>query len=374
VAHAPGYPLFVAMGRLIHLVVSKPVAAVQWASFLLYAGSMPFVYFGVKRLLGSGGAMRLLAAYVVSWIPIYFSRSGTNHAADLFVAALMLYSVFLQGFGKRGNGGIWLFSLGMVLSAGFRLPSFIMLSPFFAAVLLVHRQEWRVWAGYVLAAAAVVAVQIFAIHCFGGWEAFRQASAALAGDTDKTSVVLSGLSAQSVANLGRAGIWYAMTVAVLLPIPLMALLGGNRRAFLRSPHVLIALCSIAGPLAINALYLSTHPGYLAVAVPGSFWLIALSWQQFDGNRWAGRLPVISALASVCCFFGFHIFNPPSAISQAVANGFLLQYSRDGIERHVWRPTAEWMLISGNRDMVPSGRQESLKTYLEFRESRKSGAP
>ncbi len=366
VAHAPGYPLFVAMGRMINLAVADPVTAVQWASFLLYAGSILFLYFGTKRLLGSGNAMRLLAAYVVSWIPLYFSRSGTNHAADLFVAALMLNAAFRPGFGKQGDGGIWAYSLGMALSAGFRLPSFIMLAPFFAAVFFVHCRKWRVWVGYVLAAAIVVGLQAFAVACFGGWEAFRQASASLAGDTDKTSVLLSGLTTQSMANLGRSGIWYAMTVAVLLPIPLMAMVDRNRRAFFRNSNVLITLCSIAGPLAVNALYLSTHPGYLAVAVPGTFWLVALSWQQIDYSRWAARLPIASALASICCFFGFHVFSPPSSASQAVANGFLLQYSRDGIERRVWRPTAEWMLISGNRDMVPSGRQESLKGYLEFR--------
>lgn len=372
VAHAPGYPLFVAFGRLVHLLVPDPVAAVQWASFALYSASLPLLYFSAKREIEAGDALILSAAYSVSWIPLYFSRSGTNHAADLFCVALMIFSVSAHRFGERGDKNIWTYALGMVLAAGFRLPSFLMLAPFFAAVFFLNRRNPHIWIGYGVAAAAVLGIQAFTIMCFGGWQAFRERSAELASGTDATSVLLTGLSSQSGVNFSRALIWFGMVAAPFLPVWIASL--PRASSLFRDPKVVLAMASILGPLAVNALYLSTHPGYLAVAVPGTFWLVALLWKQLKFARWVRLNVIATALFSISCFWGFTIFDPPGSVAQAVANGLFLQYSRDGIERRTWRPTAEWLVISGNRDLIPPTRRQSLDSYLEIRNARQISAP
>lgn len=372
VAHVPGYPLFVALGRLIHVLVPNPVAAVQWASFALYSASLPLIFFCARRGLATDESLILTAAYSVAWIPLYFSRSGTNHAADLFCVALMVFSVSAPRFGERRDKNIWIYSLGMVLAAGFRLPSFIMLSPFFAAVLFLNWRRPRIWIGYGLAAAGVLGIQVFAIMCFGGWQAFRQSSADLAGGTDATSVLMSGFSTQSGVNVARALLWFAMVAGPFLPLWIASL--PRTVSLFREPKITLAMASIGGPLAVNSLYLSTHPGYLAVAVPGTFWLVALLWERMNHARWVRLNVLAAAIFSVACFWGFRLYDPPSSAIQAAANGFLLQYSRDGIESRIWRPTSEWLIISGNKDIIPPTRHESLDTYLDFRKERQISVP
>jgi len=373
VAHAPGYPFFVGLGRLFNLALKEPVASVQWSSFVLYLGSIVLMSGVFWPMLGRGRALLLAGSYAVAWIPLYFSRSGTNHAADLFTVALMIFGLGCARFGQQNSRGLWIYCGAMVLCAGFRLPSFLMLAPLFVVVLFIYHRRWLVWAGYGLAALAVIGVQAFAIACFGGWESFRLTSAQLADGTDKTSILLSGLTPAAGTNFARAFLWYGMTGGIFGPVLLVAL-RAKRRAFLSDRRVWMACAAIFGPLGVNALYLSTHPGYLAVAVPGTFWLVALAWEHLQGAKWLAWVVVAAAVMSGGFFLGFRIFDPPRSPAQAVLNGFVLQYSRDGIDRQVWRPAAEWLLISGDETLIPGSRRKSLETYLKFRESKNLTPP
>ena len=367
VAHPPGYPFFVFLGRLFFLVIPEGVPAVQAASLFLYAGSVALLFAGFSGSVGRSPAFWLTGTYAVSWIPLFFSRSGTNHSADLFVAALMLLAVSRPGFGEKSDKGVWLFGVGMVLSAGLRLPSFLMLSPLFLAVLVIYRHKVRVWVCFAAAAIVTVVTMLFVVSWFGGWETFRETSSAQASGVAVSSILISGANPQSLMNIARTGIWYLLAVGPLMAFIILMMGSPNKRHFFQDKMALFAGLSILGPLLVNALYLSTHPGYLAVAIPGTFWLAALAW-KYGGFPESGCWACVAAAILSCgIFFGLKIFDSPRTAMEAVANGLVLQYSRDGLRKGVWRPTAEWISISGNENLLPEDRKKSLDIYLKYRD-------
>ncbi len=367
VAHSPGYPLFVALGNLLNKFTGNSILAVQSASFSLYLAALLTVGIGLFRQLDSSRAIILLAACGLSFIPLFFSRIGTNHCADLFAAALLLLAIDIyRAADSKKTFGLILFCLAMLLSAGFRLPTFIMLAPVFTAFLLLNFHK-KVIIAFALTACAVISLQLFTISQYGGWDEYRRLSAAASDVARQSSVLLSGITNQTIANMVRSLFWFVLATNFLL-IPALLVLWNQRKKMLRGQVELIfPMLTILGPFLVNFFYLSTHPGYLAVTIPGMIWLVAHAMKAIKLPWLAIFSTLLSCAFSLAIFYGGQLIKKPESTPQAIANSLLLQYNRNSIEVGIWRPAAEWVTIAGNESLIPEERRELLDTYIKQRD-------
>ncbi|HRJ70605.1 MAG TPA: hypothetical protein PLS03_00190 [Terrimicrobiaceae bacterium] len=370
VAHPPGYLFFVALGRGWHALGLPAYSAVQAAGLLLTAAALPVLYAVFRRVTSRVNALWLLAAFAFSANVLVLSRTGTSHAADYFTVSLLLLLATSAGFRA---GRFWPcvgFGAALVVCAGFRMTTAIMMAPFVAVVLLRNIRNPSLWISLVLAGLAVIALQSTVIRLSGGWIPYSEYSQAMHAENLHSSVILQGVSSATLLNVARALGWWGMSLSALLVLPLIALwrrfvpvpsegepetpdISGNRTEML-----LYGGASAAGCLGMSALYLCTHPGYISAALPGSFAVLAAL---------APFAPTVRlALASIGLSLGFFLFArpflPPKKPLEAAANGLVLQYGGEAIRKSIYQSTSGWLRQAGFNHLVPDHRQAPLDTY------------
>jgi Protein O-mannosyl-transferase TMEM260-like len=89
--HPPGYPLYVAAGKLVHLLIPSHAAALTLVSSLSGAAVAAMVFMLLRRFVDWGVA--LVAAIAMALSPLFWLQSGltlTDMFAMLFVVAFLL--------------------------------------------------------------------------------------------------------------------------------------------------------------------------------------------------------------------------------------------------------------------------------------------
>jgi hypothetical protein len=150
-----------------------------------------------------------------------------------------------------------------------------------------------------------------------------------------------GLGRLALFNMGRTLVWFAL-----------ATLGFWFALFrLRSPRpwnsrqrvlLVYGALATAGPLAVCALYLCEHPGYLAPALAGFYLCVAVAWDRSGGRFDFAWWPAVAIVTSLLLFFSLHYYRDPATRGQAIANSLLLQYSADGARHACYLTTSAWL--------------------------------
>lgn len=359
VAHPPGYPFFVVLGHVFGSLHFPAYSAVQAASLFLTIAALPVLFFLFRRTCGITDALFLLGVFLFSWNVLLLSRTGTSHAADYTSVSLLLFLATSPGF----HAGKWvplaLYGAAIVLCAGLRLTTAIMMAPFFATVLLRHWKKPALWAVYAVAGMAVIAVQLTVIHLSGGWEAYGEYSQAMHAGNLTSSLILSGVNGATLLNLMRCLGWWLLSVPAL-PILLVFIPWKELRSLSPAARELLLYGGISalGCLGMAGLYLCTHPGYISSALPGTLaCLAALLPMARPAAR--GAIAAACLLAGPGFFLLARPFTAPHSPAQAAANGLLLQYSGAGMRQSLFKTTAAWLREAGYDRLVPEHRRRTL---------------
>lgn len=367
VAHPPGYPFFVALGHACRALGLPPYPAVQAASLLLTLASLPLLYLLFRRVCAAGDALFLTGVFLFSWNVLLLSRTGTSHAADYASVSLLLLAATSPGFHAGRRSALALYGLAVVLCAGLRLTTAIMMAPFFATVLLRHWKKPGLWVTYTLAGLVVVAVQLTVVHLSGGGKPYREYSHAMHATNLTSSLVLSGVNGATLLNLARTFGWWAWSAPAVFALMLLVPWKNPRLAPPQRELLLYGSVSALGCLGMAGLYLCTHPGYISGALPGTFAIMAA---LLPLARPVARV----AMAAACLALGpgfFLLARPfatPHSPAQAAANGLLLQYSGAATRQSLYKTTSGWLRESGYDQMVPEHRRRTLDDEANRRQN------
>lgn len=370
VAHPPGYLIFVIAGHGFHSVGLPGYASVQAASLLFTVASFPVLFALFRRVCRPVEALALLAVFALSWNVLILSRTGTSHAADFFTVSVLLFLATSHRF-RDGHFGVCLaYGAAIVVCAGARLTTTIMLVPFFSLVLARNRRNGNLWIAYTLAGLAVIALQTSVIRLSGGWLPYSEYSHGMHLGNKPSSILLSGLNSITLLNLLRTIGWWGMSLSFLLLLPLAALGRTKGWWFKNLPdriHVLSVNqrelllyggASAAGCLVMAGLYLCTHPGYLSAALPGAFACLAATLPmvpRFISTTFLG----LSTAVTIAFFMLVKPICEPKTPFHAAANGLLLQYTGGAIKNSLFKTTSEWLRETGHNDLVPANRKIDL---------------
>lgn len=168
--HPPGFPLFIALAKLIPLDEFHALQAVTFVASLLVFPAMFFL----ARELGATPFVSIAAALLLSFFPNVWFYGGTAFS-DVPSLVLVLVACALLLRGRRSDRALLAGAIVLGVAAGFRPQNLLIgLVPFVLAF-LERRRTAVIGAG--LTAAIVVASFGTAAMLSGGFDAYRTALA-----------------------------------------------------------------------------------------------------------------------------------------------------------------------------------------------------
>ncbi len=360
VVQPPGYIGFIGLASLLDPLFGSPYRALQFISAICYLASIPFVCFALRRHTSAPAARALTLAYAFGWVSLNIATVGTSHASDLLFGGILVYLASLPRPDRNSRG--WHPALFMTIAwaVSFRTSTVVMAAPFLALVML---RDWRLPRFWISALSATVlagAIVAITARCYGGWDTYREISAALHTNNSKAGLLTGGGLKAGGMNLLRAGFWLFLALPLL---PLLAFANSRRRADAFSPDwpLLLPAALACGVLFVIFGYLCVHPGYLAAALPPVFILLARVLRPSPALL---RVSAAQILAAMLLFFIPRPVQPPASARDALANAFLLQFTASAHRQPVTTLSlSSWLFLAGRSDLIPPHRRAKAESDL-----------
>ncbi len=261
----PGYILYVAVARLVHLLVADANAAYVWLSVVVSVGAVWCVVLVGGRLFGK--LTGVLGGLVLLTSSLFWGQ-GVVAYPYAFLALFSSLIVLLALRNRSGGRDTTLVSAALLAIAGGFRPELV---PFLLPLWLWgawRRPRWRWLAGLGLLAALVAAWYMPMIWLSGGWQTYQSAS---------SGYFLFFLSATSgfgklllaVLENTRTLVGYTYNGVGLALLPLLYIAG----RFFAPPRLVsdtraqVLALWITPPLAFYLLVHIGNPGYLLSFLP-----------------------------------------------------------------------------------------------------------
>ncbi|HEV8253442.1 MAG TPA: hypothetical protein VGQ78_01700 [Vicinamibacteria bacterium] len=294
--HPPGYPVYVAAGKLMHALVPRPVTALALVSALSQA-ALVFPLVAVLRGLGLGsGETAAAAALVLSNGVLWLN--GARPMSDSFGLLAVLGAQALLLRARDRPGLLPAASLATALAIGVRLQAALLTLPLWGLALV------RAKRGRALSVAALAAgIGLWAVPLMvqsGGVAAYRAAVARAAAD----SLPVEPLLAHPTPNrAARAAVWVLVRpmgwTVLLLATTGMAIALVRRRAALA-----LALLAFGPYLLVHTLLQQVTT--IRYSLP---YLPLIAWLAVVGASWVLPRPAGAALAAAAVAWGAGIALP-----------------------------------------------------------------
>lgn len=155
--HPPGYPLFIAAGKLVHLAVRDEFRALQVVVVLAACALLPLL-FALARELGFSFATSLGAGTLFAFLPNVWVYGGTAFS-DIPALATALAACTLLLRGRRSSRAFLLGAVVLGLAAGVRLPNLLLgaVPALLATYAQLRARQYRLVAGAMLLGGLTVA-------------------------------------------------------------------------------------------------------------------------------------------------------------------------------------------------------------------------
>jgi hypothetical protein len=360
VIHPPGYIGFLYLASRINSVLDSPYRSLQLVSAACYLASIGFMFATLRRYTTPVVCAALTLAYAFNWICLNIATVGTSHASDLLFGAILVY---LASLPRPSPSSRWwhpaLFT-ALVCAVSFRTSSVIVAGPFLFLVLLRDRRLWRFWISAVVAGVLTGLLVWATAGHFGGWEVYQKASAALHDVNARSGLLTGGNWKSGGMNLLRAGWWLYLAFPLL---PFLLLRSKHRRmAEMKRDWSLLLAGALGGSVLLVVFgYLCVHPGYLALAIPPVFVLLA---RVIRPSGVLVSTSLAQALLALFLFFVPKPVLPPATVSHAVANSFFLQFTANAQRESIANLSlGSWLFLAGRTDLIPPHRRGAAEHDL-----------
>lgn len=294
--HPPGYPVYVALARLVHGVIEDPPTALGFLSALAQA-ALVFPLFALFSRLASNRRRAFLSTVLALCCPVLWfngARPMSDSVGLLFIVSTQALLLRALSNGKGLTGASFLAGL----SLGVRLQTGLLTLPLWLLVVVRVRRPRAGMAALAAVAAGIVVWAIPLILASGGPSEYARAFVQTMGDAAGSEPLMVGLTlnraVRAVVNVAIAP-WVSRRLGALVII----LAGVGFLAAARRENSSLALALVAfGPyLVMHTLVQQVETvRYSLPYIPLVAWL-AVEGLGFLGERLPGPARVESALAA-----------------------------------------------------------------------------
>ena len=350
--HAPGYWLYVALGRLVRAVTPLGAADGLLAASAVAAAATVALGWTVGRAMGGRwlGAATAGVLLTSPFVAFYGSSIGT-YPFDALASLVLLHLAF------RATPGSWhapAAAAALGLAGGVRQSSLLLLAPLAAVALLRCARRApspaRVLVTTAAAGAAGVAVWLvpMALEQPGGLAAVREESGRMWRQAVEVSSPVYGAPGDGVRyNVGQATGYTLAAVALLLPVTVAAAVlarrpwhhhdhhdnhhpGGRgagrrrRRGVPRlTPPVLLAVAALP-PLAFVTVFHFGKAGYVLSYLPPLVLLLLWPARDLTGRR---RLVAGGLVAAACAVQALRFWGAPALLPESLTDTNALWFTK-----------------------------------------------
>jgi 4-amino-4-deoxy-L-arabinose transferase-like glycosyltransferase len=250
--HPPGFPLFIAAGKLLRLVAPSDFRALQLVNLICGCALMPVAFF-LARQLRMRFLTALSASLLLAFLPNIWFYGGTA-LSDVPSLTIVLLACALLLKGREDRTAYFAGALTLAVAAGIR-PQNLLIG--FLPALLATRAQWRRQKGPITAAAALSAVIVAvsygaAIVASGGWSVYHAALRTHQHYIAATDSVFSPLHPPLWQTLDDFFFWPYRDPP--LNVLLMVLIAASLVSLMAKPkRRLLILLGAFGPFALFAL-------------------------------------------------------------------------------------------------------------------------
>jgi 4-amino-4-deoxy-L-arabinose transferase-like glycosyltransferase len=137
--HPPGYPVYIFLGRLVHLVVPDTTASLVYLSILFGTLSIIAIYILSKKFFGE--TVGLVSALMLSFTPAHlkFSDVAMSDIVSLFFIVITIYFLYNSTDSKKY---LYLASISLGITVGVRQTDIILI-PLYLVFLVARRNDLK---------------------------------------------------------------------------------------------------------------------------------------------------------------------------------------------------------------------------------------
>lgn len=325
----PGYPLFVALLKLIHAGVPSAETTLLLAGIIGAALAVYFLWMLGDSMFGPPAGVA--AAVLLLFHPLVWF-SGLTNPVRLFLAVCQAGTALMawRSWERRTTSLdalrslLWL-ALTLGVLSGFRPVMLLLMSPLFLAALLRHRALGRRLILPPLLLTLVVSGWITALlAASGGIDAYLRLIEGYSHEQFGGSSLLFGASTSAAWKMAKdAFVWNGFAVAAWIwAIPL----AGWRLRALFQGRVLFLLLSFVPPFLFSIFVHVADPDQALMTVP-VVCLAGGAVLQEAFNSWRHRVPAPAVVAVAClsfsaCLSTYLFFHPPAGPARAAGYGVI----------------------------------------------------
>lgn len=346
--HPPGYPLYIAVAKMVEPLFGDANATMVALSIFSTALAVALIYFAGQRLFNR--RVGLMAAFMLFASPLvwFFSEVAFAYAVQLPFAVLATW--LLCEMWLRRRYAFWA-ALVIGIGAGFRQDVMLFFGPFFmaASLRLGIRRMLASWLALALAVTTWLVPFALSLESLAEYNQANTVQSQLVASDSLWVAGVSGIS-KNVEEL-LWGLFLLLGVAGLLISSLALLMLGQQVRRDSRVWFLLALC--VWPLVFYLVTFFHYYAYVMIIAPAAFLLAAFAairWVELAFHRWPGRVvgSAVTVLLLAAVSLGQVVFFGVSALPSEMSRK-LGSFSQAAIER-VDRETAA--LIAATRQHDP----------------------
>lgn len=312
----PGYALFVALIRIIHLLVSRPEQVLFVAGLLAACASAILILVLGRELFGRAAglfAMALLASNPVVWF------AGITNQVRVFLALTAIAVALLAWRAvTRPESPGWLYAAfaALGIGAGFRPEAAVVMAPLLLWTWIRTGCSFRRLALAVLSLAAAALPWIgVTIHAVGGWRIMLRVLHDYSDAQFSDSSALYGARGSAALHMvAEAVVWNGL--AVLVWIWAVPAIRRQLPAVITRLKAEFLLVWFVPPFLFSAIVHIGAPGHALASIPPL--ILAGSAVLAAGvSRWGPR-GVLAAVIAVMAAQTLLFFKPPSRLARAAS--------------------------------------------------------
>lgn len=151
--HPPGYPLFVVLGKLLHLVVSENIALVIIAALFGYISVIVLYLFCDQLWRNKLGSSFIAICYMLNPLFWLYRETALTYTVDAAASITVGYLAWLT-ITRRSRHYVLISSLVLAVAGAVRPSLVVLLLPLFIFQISFHRRNWKL----VLVACGILVI------------------------------------------------------------------------------------------------------------------------------------------------------------------------------------------------------------------------